>query len=850
LNSGDGSTTPNGEAQILRTLETIVLTRQCIELRGKKVNSKYWFSGFYDCEHLEKMASDVYTTEHTYQVVGLYVTLNSTNPALLSRCSNKISMFVKEGDLTSDKDITNWDYLPIDIDPIRPTGISSTNDELALAKNIADGVVAFLSTRGFKYPVIACSGNGWHLLYKIDMPNIPENSDIVKKILYALAKRFSTDKAGVDISNNNPSRIFKLYGTMARKGDDTPDRPHRMSCIKSVPESFDVTPKETLLKFIDDFPISNIETKGKRKVSQRVKDPKDVDARHPEFLKIVGKMVNSNFTDEAILDACKAQNKQFPEPKPIDVLTPEVEKIIGYCRKRALEDQSLPIYIYREIDEETGEETGFKLDYIKYSDFLSETYGTVYFNKKIYIYDEDRHIYKPSTNEIETHIRNTVVEFGIPALLTKVIPEILKHLMSMGSYDEYPFNCSNDTLPVINGILKFHKERITLKPDYNALSYIGSSFKMIRTPRHRINLRDCIELLPHGKEHRFTYTINVVYDPSASDFDVEKIFRQWIPDSKNITKLFQAPAQALVQMQTRHSFKKAYIIQGDTNSGKTSYFKLLIKIFSPEFIATASLQDLCEDRFVGGELEGKILNIRDDLQAIPLKSCEQFKELTGDCSIGVERKYETKYRGWATATMMFSCNYPPACGEQVKKDGAFWGRMEYVKFPNSFNTNTKFYETTYTPKFLSATFNIILETMMKIYETGQLLEIAEPGEVLMNWSTDADPICNFIEDTFYEDVGVYNYSKIKMFNEYKKWFATSGADMSRMITSERAFTIALQPYFAVEEYRLPNNEGKRKERVRVYRSSKKILSDVKIDLTPEPEQTKVTSEPATESALS
>lgn len=114
---------------------------------------------------------------------------------------------------------------------------------------------------------------------------------------------------------------------------------------------------------------------------------------------------------------------------------------------------------------------------------------------------------------------------------------------------------------------------------------------------------------------------------------------------------------------------------------------------------------------------------------------------------------------------------------------------------------------------------------------------------MINWSTDADPICNFIEDTFDDDVATFNYSKIKMFKEYKKWFAESGADISRMLTSERAFTIALQPYFSVEEMRLPAQDGKRKrEHVRVYRAMKRIKIDAKVDLTPSSEQQSVADE--------
>jgi hypothetical protein len=41
----------------------------------------------------------------------------------------------------------------------------------------------------------------------------------------------------------NPARIWKLYGTWARKGDDTKSRPHRLSRIfPDAPEKFEDVP--------------------------------------------------------------------------------------------------------------------------------------------------------------------------------------------------------------------------------------------------------------------------------------------------------------------------------------------------------------------------------------------------------------------------------------------------------------------------------------------------------------------------------------------------------------------------------------------------------------------------------
>ena len=55
-----------------------------------------------------------------------------------------------------------------------------------------------------------------------------------------LADRFDDDRVAVDKSVHNPSRIWKLYGTLASKGDDTPSRPHRMARVLQQPSEISV----------------------------------------------------------------------------------------------------------------------------------------------------------------------------------------------------------------------------------------------------------------------------------------------------------------------------------------------------------------------------------------------------------------------------------------------------------------------------------------------------------------------------------------------------------------------------------------------------------------------------------
>ena len=73
-----------------------------------------------------------------------------------------------------------------------------------------------LMAMGFSEPVVADSGNGYHLLFKIHAS--VEERQVLADFLAVLDMWFSTDAVKIDTTVFNPARITKLYGTMARKG--------------------------------------------------------------------------------------------------------------------------------------------------------------------------------------------------------------------------------------------------------------------------------------------------------------------------------------------------------------------------------------------------------------------------------------------------------------------------------------------------------------------------------------------------------------------------------------------------------------------------------------------------------
>jgi hypothetical protein len=214
--------------KIRQAVEVLSERGGVVELRALK-NGTTAAGYFDDADTLSREAAKL-----DGQGFAVYVTANPANPALLSRAANRIKRAPRE--TTSDRDVLRRRWLLVDLDPVRPAGVSSTDEEKEQALRRAHEVYAYLNKRGWPEPVGADSGNGAHLLYAVDLPNDADSLDLIRGVLEALSFQFSDGAVSVDTTTCNAARIWKLYGTTARKGDSTDERPHRLSRLLKVPD--------------------------------------------------------------------------------------------------------------------------------------------------------------------------------------------------------------------------------------------------------------------------------------------------------------------------------------------------------------------------------------------------------------------------------------------------------------------------------------------------------------------------------------------------------------------------------------------------------------------------------------
>lgn len=220
--------------EIQRALSLLVAPGSVVELRCLGT-PKGTVSGYFaDMDAMSSAAS-----QWSGIAKAVYFTLNPVYPDLLARACNRAIEYSRVS--TIDQQIISRRLLLIDCDPVRPAGISANTEERSLAIQRCYAIRDHVRKGGrWPDPIIADSGNGGHLLYRVDYPNDEDTKEGTRDVLTWCASVFDDDHVRIDTSTFNASRISKLYGTLAAKGDHVPelDRVHRLARILEVPDSW------------------------------------------------------------------------------------------------------------------------------------------------------------------------------------------------------------------------------------------------------------------------------------------------------------------------------------------------------------------------------------------------------------------------------------------------------------------------------------------------------------------------------------------------------------------------------------------------------------------------------------
>ena len=343
--------------------------------------------------------------------------------------------------------------------------------------------------------------------------------------------------------------------------------------------------------------------------------------------------------------------------------------------------------------------------------------------REMYIFREGHYV--PAMN----FLRGEAQEILGSMATTQIKNEIIGQVMDMTLVDREIFNTDPNLINLQNGVLNLETK----------------------------------EILPHSPDYCFLSKIPINFNPEATCPIILKFFEE-ILQEKDIPVAEEWIGFLLLR---KYLLKKALIIVGDRDVGKTTFLNLLESFIGKDNISGISLQKLAGDKFSVANLYQKYANIYDDMSAKDINDTATFKMATGQSSMTGENKFGSPFKFTNFAKLTFSCNSIP--GNTKLDDPAYYSRWIVLSFiKRAENPDLKLGEKLSTSEELSGLLNLALRGLVRVMEIGKFSYPAEPHEIKMQMLRSGSPIARFAYEGIEEGIGEW-ISKESLYEEFIKF---------------------------------------------------------------------------------
>lgn len=274
-------------------------------------------------------------------------------------------------------------------------------------------------------------------------------------------------------------------------------------------------------------------------------------------------------------------------------------------------------------------------------------------------------------------------------------------------------------------------------------------------PINLVNVRNGIvdittkKLIPHDPKYKFLQQIPHNFNPEVQCPEWEKFFYEVTACDEDARLLKNTVAYNLLRKNPYH---KATICVGTGANGKTVFLNGIECFLGKDNVSNRSLQELIYDRFATADLYGKLANVSGDLPNTSLKHTGIFKNIVGEDTITVQKKFLQSFKTKIYAKLIFACNQPP----EPKSDEslAFFRRWNIIVFPKVFmgaDCDPFKLQKLVTEDEMSGLLNLAIDHLQALIVSNGFGENGSAEEIKKQYMRKANPIQSFAEDELEED---------------------------------------------------------------------------------------------------
>lgn len=334
------------------------------------------------------------------------------------------------------------------------------------------------------------------------------------------------------------------------------------------------------------------------------------------------------------------------------------------------------------------------------------------------------------------------------------------------------------------------------------------------------------KLLPFSSDIIITNRIPWNYNPAAQSELMNTTLNKFTCNDKNIRTLIDEVIG--YTFYSKNELGKSFIIIGDKANGKSTFLKIMMYLLGENNISALSLEDITNSRFRLYEVNGKLLNIGDDIGSSYIPESEVFRKVvTGDVIVA-EKKGKDPIKFNCYAKFIFSANEIPKIKDPT---GATARRIIIIPFKNSFTQVNKDYDPYFldkikNPECMEYLIKVGIEGLKRVLKNKGFSETQETKQLLKEFNENNNPIIEYVDYleneaenpmqlkhiienyscvTIYEGTE-WNIDKEKQIIGFKDWLMNNGLKTM----SFKTFKDSMKLHFKLDIKR--KNKNGRKER--------------------------------------
>lgn len=394
----------------------------------------------------------------------------------------------------------------------------------------------------------------------------------------------------------------------------------------------------------------------------------------------------------------------------------------------------------------------------------------VFFERNVFRFDKFAHYMVSNHNIIKINGQLHIYKDGIYVNASSEIEaEMIKHIPTLSKAKR------SEVLAYLDILIR---DDIN-KSDANYVAF-GNGIYNINTKKMEKFTPDIV----------ITNKIDFDYDPSAYDELMDKCLNKMACFDPSIRSLLEECIGYC--FYRRSEMRKAFILTGEKENGKSTYLSLIEHLLGHRNISTLDLSEL-GDRFRTAQMFDKLANIGDDIGSEFIPNPNVFKKLSAGNPVTVENKGETPFDFCNYAKLLFSANDIPKIKD---KTGAVISRLIIIPFEAKFTPEDPDFDPYIKYKLIKEMpmkylVRIGIEGLHRVLENRKFSESEKVQEALKEYEENNNPILSFIND----EPKIENEPTQVVYNTYREFclannfIPMSNIEFSKQITRILGFKV-------------------------------------------------------------